>query len=437
MPAIATAFEATLLGVLASRGPSTSAELQKITGKSQPTLSRALAALAGRVVALGRGKATRYAVTQSIHESAAQQTLWWTDSRGVTERWGTLTFLAGDALHVTAPGIDVITRGELPWFLTPLRVQGFLGRAWARRLALGGDPEGWSLGKILFAALNIDDPTGAISLGEPVGEVLPEQPLDPAERAARYERLVADVMATLPAGSSAGGEQSKFLTTLASGERVLVKFAPPRGTPFGDRWHDLLHAEVLALQVLGEHSVSVAQARILESGQRTCLESVRFDRTGPRGLGRRHVVSLDAVHAHFVQGSRQNWAATCDALAAQKRLAADEAKAVRALFEFGQMIGNTDMHFGNLSLWADDPAAGRFALAPLYDMLPMRWRPDGFHGLQDYTPFEPSRGRLAAADGGTSPLTVAIEFWRRAAGHPPVSKAFRAIAGEMAKRLSA
>ncbi len=437
MSSIDTAFEAALLGVLASRGPSTSVELQKITGKSQPTLSRALAALAGRVVALGRGKATRYAVTQSIHESAAQQTLWWTDSRGVTERWGTLTFLAGDALHVTAPGIDVITRGELPWFLTPLRVQGFLGREWAKRLALDGDPEGWSLAKILFAALSIDDPTGAISLGEPVGEVLPEQPLDPVERAARYEGLVADVMTTLPAGSSAGGEQSKFLTALASGERVLVKFAPPRGTPFGDRWHDLLHAEALALQVLGEHGVSVAQARILESGTRTYLESVRFDRIGPHGLGRRHVVSLDAVHARFVQGSRQNWAATCDALAAQKRLAADEAKAVRALLEFGQMIGNTDMHFGNLSLWADDPAAGRFALAPLYDMLPMRWRPDGFHGLQDYTPFEPSRRRSAAADGGTSPLTVAIEFWQRAAEHAPFSKAFRILAGEMATRLSA
>ncbi|CAN5119812.1 type II toxin-antitoxin system HipA family toxin YjjJ [soil metagenome] len=437
MPSADNAFEATLLGALASRGPSTSVELQQITGKSQPTLSRALAMLAGRVVALGRGKATRYAVAQSIHGSAAQQPLWWTDSLGVTERWGTLTFLAGDALHVAAPGIDVTTRGELPWFLTPLRLQGFLGREWARRLALEGDPERWSLAQILLAALAIDDPTGAISLGEPTGAVVPAQPLDPTERAARYDGLAADVITTLPAGSSAGGEQSKFLTALSSGERVLVKFTPPRGTPFGERWHDLLHAEALALQVLGEHGVSVAQARILQSGTRTYLESVRFDRIGAKGLGRRHVVSLDAVHARFVQGSRQNWAATCDALAAQRRLAPMEARAVRALFEFGHMIGNTDMHFGNLSLWADDPATGRFALAPLYDMLPMRWRPDGYQGLQDYTPFEPSRGRLATADGGTSPLTVAREFWQRAAGHAPFSKAFRAISAEMAKRLSA
>ena len=266
---------------------------------------------------------------------------------------------------------------------------------------------------------------------------MPEAPVDLAARAAHYDSLAANVAATLPAGSSAGGEQSKFLTGLASGARVLVKFSPPRGTPFGERWRDLLHAEALALQVLGEHGVSVAQTRIVESTQRTYLESTRFDRLGPHGLGRRHVVALDAVHETFVNGSRQNWAASCDALVLQRRLEPVDARAVRALFEFGQLIGNTDMHFGNLGLWADDPAHPHFELAPLYDMLPMRWRTDGFHGLQDYSPFEPPPRPAPTADAAElSPRSVALVYWRRASAHAALSPALRDVAAEMARRLS-
>ena len=437
MPPADSALETTLLAILTARGPSTSAQLQRFTGKSQPTLSRALRALVSQVVTLGQGKATRYAIPKAVRGLAAQHTLWWTDAHGVSSPWGLLTFLADDSLHVSAAGIDVITRGCLPWFLSPLKLQGFLGREWALRLGLERDPERWTLEQTLVAALGIDDPTGAISLGEPTGESLPDVPVDLAARAARYDALSADVAATLPAGSSAGGEQAKFLAGLASGERVLVKFSPPRGTPFGERWHDLLHAEALALQVLGEHGVEVARARVIESATRTYLESVRFDRNGPHALGRRHLVALDAIHASFVEGSRQNWAATCDALAVQRRMSPADARAARALFDFGHLIGNTDMHFGNLSLWADDPASGRFALAPLYDMLPMRWRPDGFHGLQDYAAFEALRRQGLPDDGGTSARSVAQVFWQRAATHPPLSKPLRVVAAEMVRRLQA
>jgi hypothetical protein len=425
-----------LIEILAVRGPMRSAELQQLTGKSQPTLSRALRAAAGRIVALGQGKASRYAVAQPIRGQAAQQPLWWTDERGHTERWGLLTFLAGDALHVGAKGVDVLTRGQLPWFLAPLKMQGFLGREWALRLGLERDPERWTLEQTLYAALQVDDPTGAISLGELAGERAPEAPTRAPLRASAYDALAANVAATLLAGSSAAGEQSKFLTALASGERVLVKFTPPRGTPFGERWHDLLHAEALALQVLGEHGVPVAQTRIVESATRTYLESLRFDRIGPQALGRRHLVALDAIHAQFVGGPRQNWAATCDSLAAQRRLDPADARAVRALYEFGHLIGNTDMHFGNLSLWADDPAAARFALAPLYDMLPMRWRTDGFHGMQDYAPFEPYRPAPGSNGGGPSPRSVARTYWQRLAVHASVSAPLRDVAAQMADRLT-
>ena len=49
----------------------------------------------------------------------------------------------------------------------------------------------------------------------------------------------------LPAGSSAGGEQSKF-TCHVDDDPVIVKFSPLRATPFGERWYDLLQLEHLA-----------------------------------------------------------------------------------------------------------------------------------------------------------------------------------------------
>jgi hypothetical protein len=74
-------------------------------------------------------------------------------------------------------------------------------------------------------------------------------------------------------------------------------------------------------------------------------------------------------------------------------------------------------------------------LAPVYDMLPMRWRTDGFNGLQDYSPFEPLRGRGEPGVALVSPRSVAQEFWQRASTHAPLSIAFREVASTMAQRL--
>ena len=434
MNSSANALGEQIIAALRARGLLSSGQLQVATGKSQPTLSRAIQALGPRLVILGQGKATRYGLPQAVRGLVAQQPLWWTGTDGTRQRWGTATLLEGQRLHVSAPGINVVTEGTLPWFMAPLRAQGFLGREWAQRLGFAANPDTWSLEEVLAAALAIDDAPGALALGEPMGEWIPDTPTELPGLVQAYDALAADVHARLPAGSSAGGEQAKFLTALDSGERVLVKFSPPRGTPFGERWHDLLHLEALALSVLAAHGIAVAATRIVKSRTRTYLESTRFDRIGPQALGRRHAVALDAVHAAFVQGPRQHWAATCDALAQQRRLSEADASSVRTCMNFGWLIGNTDMHFGNLSLWADDPAKPVFELAPLYDMLPMRWRPDAFHGLPDYAPFDAPH-KLPGTAQAEQALALAQQFWKQAAAHAPLSKTLRAVARDMAKRL--
>ncbi|MFO1268868.1 MAG: HipA domain-containing protein [Rubrivivax sp.] len=303
-----------ILGQLATRGLASSRELQMATGKSQPTVSRLLAGLSDRVLTLGRARAARYGLPKSIHGRAAQQPVWWTDAHGTARRIGVLSLLAGDHLHVDTELVSGTSAGELPWYLSPLAAQGFLGRLLAQRLAgfgVGPVPERWNLETVLFAALQLHDAPGAMAIGEP-DEAPParHEPLpagDTRRLGGALDALAADVARTLPAGSSAGGEQPKFVALLDDGRHVLVKFSPPRGTPFGERWSDLLHAEALAAAVLRAHGVDCAATTVLETATRTCLLSERFDRVGARG--RRHVVSIGAAHAAFVATGWTNWAA--------------------------------------------------------------------------------------------------------------------------------
>jgi HipA-like C-terminal domain len=421
---------ALLLARLTQRGWATSGELQALFGKSQATVSRLLGALAPRLLVLGAGRRTRYALPQPILGHAATQALHWVHEDGRIEPWGTLSFVAGQRVHIAAAGIDSHANGALPWLLSPLRGEGFIGRLQAQRFAAQGldrDPSRWPVEHQLFAALHTPDAPGALMLGEPRAD-------EPAPQAIDYDTLADNVASTLPAGSSAGGEQAKFLTRRADdGAAVLVKFTPPRGTPFGERWHDLLHAEALALSVLAAHGVEVAAARMVQTPRRTCLESLRFDRVGGAArAGRRHVVPLWAAHEAFVAGPRRNWAATCEALAAQRRLPPHAAAQARALQHFGRLIGNSDMHFGNLSLFVApaDAARGRFTLTPVYDMLPMRWRPDAATGALDLLPFTPEPVDLQSAA-----QAPAQAFWQRAAQHAPLSPGFRALAREMLARV--
>lgn len=424
-----------ILGLLASRGIATSGELQRATGKSQPTVSRLLGDLSAQVVALGRARSTRYGLPKSIHGLSAQQPVFWTSEEGRTTRIGTLSLLAHDVVHVDTDLAEGITTGALPWYLAPLQAQGFLGRLLAQRLAPHGvdtDPQRWSVETVLFAALHLHDAPGALSLGEPMSaQKHAPLPVDRLLLPEALDALALDVARTLPAGSSAGGEQPKFLALLEDGRHVLVKFTPPRGTPFGERWSDLLHAESLASSVLAAHGVPVAATSVVQSATRTYLLSERLDRVGERG--RRHVVPVGAVHGAFVAGAYAHWAASCEALARQRRLSAVDAMRAAALLQFGRLIGNTDMHSGNLGLVVQpqDLAKGRFSLAPVYDMLPMRWRPDALlGGTPDYGPFEPDA--LSSASAAAVP---AIDFWSRLASLDVVSRTLREVAAEMAWRI--
>ncbi len=420
----------------------TARQLQSATGKSQPSISLALAKLGAEVCKLGAARSTRYALTQPILGLPAQQTLTWTTPDGLIQAFGTLCFLQGGQVYVRTPqGTDWLTLpGQLPWFLQSLRPQGFLGRQLTRlRPDFPADPDHWRIEQVLYMAINhVGDPPGAMHLGETPGSLVREAPLALPDRAVHYDTLARAVTDSLPAASSAGGEQPKFTTEamfvdIPQHKHFLVKFSPPRGTPFGERWHDLLHLEHLALAVLAENDIPVASTRIVESQVRTYLESERFDRIGLEG--KRHVVTASAVHDEFVKSPRRHWVATCEALVQQKMLASEHLKTVASAYFFGQYIGNTDMHFGNLSFFVDDVTKPVLVPAPVYDMLPMMWRPGVHDGSLDAPPVQAPMQPAGFEPQAAQARTWAIDFWERAAQLPGISDALRGASAACAKRL--
>ena len=431
-----------LRALLAQGGVRTARQLQDATGKSQPSISLALARLGAEVCKLGAARSTRYALAQPILGLAARQPLTWTTPTGLQQSFGELTFLRSGQVHVrTLQGLDWLgAPGELPWFLQALRPQGFLGRQLTRlRPDYPADPDQWSTEQVLYMATNhANDPPGALHLGSPKGRRVSDMPTAVSDRTAYLDARARSIHETLPAASSAGGEQPKFTTELDDADgrhkHLIVKFSPPRGTPFGERWHDLLHLEHLALTVLADKGVAVATTQIVESAERTYLVSERFDRVGL--MGKRHVVALAAVRDAFVPGPLQNWVLTCQALAAKGLLSSEALNTVASVFMFGQQIGNTDMHHGNLSFFVDDVMKPRLMLTPVYDMLPMLWRPDTHGGDLSTAPVQPQPQAAGFAAQAAHAQAWARDYWARAAGVTAISSALRAASAVNLVRLN-
>jgi hypothetical protein len=187
---------------------------------------------------------------------------------------------------------------------------------------------------------------------------------------ADYPQLAAQALNLGETWSSAGGEQPKFCAYTARGH-VLVKFTAPDANPVTARWRDLLLAEHLALETLAGAGVPAALSRVVDRGEQRFLELLRFDRVGPHG--RRALLSLACLDGEFVGNAAAPWPVLTSELAKQKAISPQAHADASLLYAFGTMIGNTDMHAGNLSFVGD--GAPPYALGPAYDMLPMAFSP--------------------------------------------------------------
>ncbi len=441
-----------LLDALRARRQASARELGAALGASQPSISRWLAMAGDQVVRFGRARHSRYAATRHVRGLGDRWPLYRIDGNGQPNAFGEFTALHGDGcLIATAQPVDWL-RDEfrdgvfsgLPWFLDDMRPQGFLGRLFAQRSAheLGLDPDilRWNEDAVLTALLlRGDDGPGNFVLGDQALErALRSTPetIPAPQRTERYAALAQATLAGERAGSSAAGEQPKFTACVEDADgslrHVIVKFSESvEGNPVAQRWADLLICEHLASQLLGEHGHASARDELVWSHGQLCLESTRFDRTGAHG--RHGFVSLAAwSDAH--DGVRDDWSNAAERMQRDDWLDADALEQVRQRWWFGRMIGNTDMHFGNLGFFLDD--ALPLQLAPSYDMLPMLYRPAANGSLvpRDYQPPTPLPAALAhwqkAAAWG-------VTYWQRVAQHPQISVDFRRIADDNRGRLTA
>lgn len=421
-------------------GPLGAAELLRRLDISQATLSRRLGQH-DQVVKWGKARATRYALLRPIR-GESRFSVYQVQPSGQAEQAGWLlpTWPQGSCLHLDAGERGTFYEG-VPWFLSDMRPQGFLGRLWGREhaamLGLPEDIRAWSDEQCLLAlAQNGINMPGDLILGSAAYQRWLLQPvpvaLDEGQKRIRYPQLAEQALEGDEAGSSAGGEQPKFLcyaTTSAGNHHCLVKFTLARQGENSRRWRDLLRAEHLALQQLQSAGLAAARSQLMTVGEQLFLEVERFDRIGERG--RRGLCSLEALSAEFL-GRQQHWPDALRELVRQQRL--DEASLHRGTLQwaFGRLIANSDMHAGNLSFFTDGE---RLQLTPAYDMLPMALAPNSLGHMRDEVNL--TLDFSLPGDVWRAASTMAQRYWQTIAADEVFSEEFRQIARQAQQQLTA
>lgn len=365
------------------RGAQTARSLMQALQTSQPTVSRTLKALGDEVVQIGAARSIQYAL-RDASRAALQAPVYRVSAAGQIQLLGLLIPVHPGACVMQAPEAPAVLSEGLPWWVFDMRPQGYLGRAYNQRHgARLGLPErltDWTDTDVLRALLlQGSDLPGNLLLGSEALQQFINAPhpeaIGLADKPRRYAALAAAAAQGELPGSSAAGEQPKFtayaeIAGAAEPAHVIVKFSAPVPGAVSQRWRDLLWAEHLALQVLREHGVPAAASAVIDHGEQRFLEVQRFDRVGARG--RHALFSLAALDAEFA-GRPGRWPDMARALAREHVIEAAAVQGAELLWAFGTLIGNTDMHAGNLSFMSD---TGRpYTLSPAYDMTPMAFAP--------------------------------------------------------------
>ncbi|MFO8026081.1 MAG: type II toxin-antitoxin system HipA family toxin YjjJ [Opitutales bacterium] len=443
-----------LLSYLQINGPTPSSVLVSHFGISRPTLSRRVQELGDRIVSIGHARATQLAARHEDVSGAIP--LYSVLENGQVARTGQLTPIrAGSHTQwrlTSKNALSALCSDEFkdglypgwPWFLEDLRPTGFLGRAFGKRMArlfqIREKPEIWSDLELLTTLTGFGaNLQGNFILGD--GRALEDFQNHKVKAADGYyannapqisysEFAQRALSEDEEYGSSAGGEQPKFTTMVCdtpeqTPRAVIVKFSPRITTPVGRRWADLLHAEHIANEVLRKAAIATARTRIFQFEERVFLESERFDRVG--ATGRRGLISLRALDAAYIGQGGGSWADCARKLHAAKWITAEDRDRMVQLRCFGELIANADMHFGNLSFFLPNEAP--YPLAPVYDMLPMHFRPSGTGEVVERS-FEPKLPKPEDQAAWLEMHLLALNYWQQVQQCPDISTDFQKIAGQ-------
>lgn len=436
------------LQLLGARRPVSATELASTLRVNRTTIARAMANIGIDLLTMGATRSTRYLLRRNIRNIGNRWPIYRINDCGQAAQWAELQsvhergWLVNWTKEAPEWGPCFIDEHGMwcgfPFFLTDSRPQGFLGRLitnrLARLIALPEDLRFWSDDDaLIYLQMLGDDQPGDIVVGEMslrhalagAGDIMPTSIVLEEERAERFPQIAAHIAQNAPS-SSAGGEQPKFITWIQQSpddyQSVLVKYTAPMDQTIGLRWADLLACEFHAHEVLSQSGHAATGARLLDAGGRRFLEVPRFDRKGPSG--RHGVVSLFAVST-ALEGLPRDWNDGASMLARVGLLDEAGQRQIRMLHSFGELIGNTDMHSGNLSFFLENTIPWR--LTPSYDMLPMLWAPSA-QGEMTERNFTPSPPLPAFRDEWQQASVWAVDFWQRVANDIRISAGFRPIA---------
>jgi len=412
---------------------------------SRATMMRMVKGLGDQIVMGGAARRSCYAARRPVRGNSQPLTLFQIDEQGRGSQVATLDPIypngcllkSNEAFEwpLTLDMKDGWYPG-LPYPLDDMRPQGFLGRHFARVHAsmfqVPEDPTRWSEDDVL-AVLSIlgSDTPGNLILGEPAYRRYLQRvqegylPINEEQVLTSYRNQANQALEHGVATSSAGGEFPKFTTCrFLDGKplHVIVKFSGNDQTPVVTRWADLLVCEHIALKTISEFLLcSASQSAILQTGHRTFLEVQRFDRLGE--FGRSAVCSWAAIEAAMFGIAGVSWIVGGQRLLKEGLISATTLQQISLLWHFGKLIGNTDMHEGNLS-FKPSSTKGMLELAPAYDMLPMLYAPVRGVELPKRT-FTPELALPQEAANWCIAAKAAQQFWMSAANDKRISKEFR------------
>ena len=430
-----------LVQVLRRNGITAGGDLARLLDVSPATLSRLFERARDRVVRIGRTRGVRYGLREEVPHVGSTLPVWSIDAAGEASEFGRVVVLHGPAYWLSY--LPVTTRGNpghvydrIPSFIADMAPQGYLGRSFPDRfpeLELPQRLADWNDRHVLQAvARRGEDAVGNLVVGEESMNRLLARSIEtvPPEE---YPAITHD-FARQGAGSSAAGEYPKF--TAFDGQRsLIVKFTSGDDSPADRRWRDLLAAEAIASEILRRHGIAAAPAHVRDIGNQRFLEVERFDRVGARG--RIATVTLDALDDDLY-GQRDNWVAAARRLNADGLLDRECMNDISFLEAFGQLIGNTDRHFGNITFFRDllpDRSRENLRLAPVYDMLPMMFAPAA-GGMVVDRPFVKPTPVAATLLAWGAALEYARSYWQAVSTDARVSAEFRRIAASALETLA-
>ena len=415
-----------------ARSAATSKEIQAETGLTQAAVSRQLRKMEDSIIRRKDGRVVFYAMTSNAFGGGDRLPLRMVDAHGNDTLVAYIRPLAHGGFYLESQvGMPGVLLGDahgfyddLPYFLYDLAPQGFLGRQIAKEIAsqsldFPSDPRQWSVNHIgRYLVSNGDDLPGNFKFGEQAYLRVRRKPL--GVNSTDYPRLADEVISGTIVGTSAGGEQPKFAAfCYEKMAHVIVKFSPRGNDAIARRWRDILITEFHATEALNQANWPAAQTRLIEEGDRLFLESERFDRSGE--YGRMSMISLQAVDSEFV-GAGNDWVRVLDKLNRQDRLSLNHYIDGAALWYFGKLINNTDMHLGNLSLAID---GNFFRLRPVYDMCSMGFAPTAGEVLPyDFVPPQLDLIASIGNDALSAIKRVAHDFWERVSRDGRISVEF-------------